>query len=63
MSRWQKSESKPELSDSDIWQVGIDYIGDYGYRRYNRIVIYGASKKEAKEIRKKILKVLNEEEI
>lgn len=54
-----KSDRKLEKSDCGIYEGQIDFLDEEGNHWYSKITVYGDTKKEVKEIRKKIIKTLN----
>lgn len=60
--KWVKSKNRVEADqESGIWEAYIDYFED-GKTWYSRICLYADTKKEAKQLRKIILKTLNKAE-
>lgn len=57
--KYLKSDSKLEKSGCGIYEGQIDFLDEHDNRWYSKITVYGDTKQEVKDIRKKIIKALN----
>ena len=57
--KYLKSDSNLEKSDCGIYEGQIDFLDEHDNRWYSKIIVYGDTKQEVKDIRKNIIKTLN----